>query len=101
MPDTPALAELGVKDFDAATPIVLMAPAGTPSEIVARLNVTVIGSLSDPSVGKRLGELGAETEAMTPEALAAMLRREDASIAALEREGGSRARHPPHAHPRS
>ncbi|SJZ71060.1 Tripartite-type tricarboxylate transporter, receptor component TctC [Enhydrobacter aerosaccus] len=87
LPDTPTLAELGVTGFDAATPIILMAPAGTPAEIVAKLNATVNQSLSDPAVGQRLNELGADTEAMTPQALGAMLQREDAGIVALEAAG--------------
>ena len=41
LPDTPTLQEMGVKDFAATTPIILMAPAGTPPEIVTKLNEAV------------------------------------------------------------
>jgi tripartite-type tricarboxylate transporter receptor subunit TctC len=87
LPDTPTLAELGVKDFDAATPIVLMAPAGTPADIVNKINAAVNESLSDPAVGKREAELGAEVQAMTPQALGAMLKKEDASVVELQKSG--------------
>lgn len=87
LPETPTLAELGVKDFDAATPIILMAPAGTAPVIVSALNAAISQSLSDPLVGKRLRELGADLEAMTPAALRAMLQKEDAAVVALETGG--------------
>jgi len=87
LPDTPTLAELGVKDFDAATPIVLMAPAATPAEIVNRLNAAVADAIADPAVGKREAELGAEVEALSPQALGAMLQKEDAAIVELAKSG--------------
>jgi len=87
LPQTPTLAELGVKDFDAVTPLVLMAPAGTPPEIVNRLNATVVDAIGDSAVGKREAELGAEVEAMTPAAVAQMLEKEDAVIVELARSG--------------
>lgn len=87
LPDTPTLAEFGVKDFDAATPIVLMAPAATPAEIVNRLNAAVADAIADPAVGEREAELGAEVEALSPQALGAMLQKEDAAIVELAKSG--------------
>lgn len=48
--DTPALQEMGVKDFASTTPIVLMAPAGTLPDIVKKLNDAVAGALANPAV---------------------------------------------------
>jgi hypothetical protein len=59
LPDTPTLAELGVKDFSATTPIMLMAPAGTPPAIVNKLNETVADALADPAVKDKPLGLGA------------------------------------------
>jgi tripartite-type tricarboxylate transporter receptor subunit TctC len=87
LPDTPTLAESGVKDFDATTPIVLMAPAGTPPDIVDKLNAAVADAIADPAVGKREAELGAEVEALSPQALSAMLQKEDAAIIELAKSG--------------
>jgi tripartite-type tricarboxylate transporter receptor subunit TctC len=87
LPDTPTLAELGVKDFSATTPLMLMAPAGTPPEIVKKLNEAVADSLADPSVKDRLSELGSETQAMTPDTVAAFMRNENATIEELSRSG--------------
>jgi tripartite-type tricarboxylate transporter receptor subunit TctC len=66
LPDVPTPAELGVKDFGATTPIVLMAPAGTPTAIVKRLNDTVADALADPAVKDKLSGLGAETQSVPP-----------------------------------
>ena len=87
LPDVPTLAELGVKDFAATTPIVLMAPAGTPPEIVKKLNDAVADALADPAVKDKLTGLGAETEAVAPEGLAAFMKTEDAAIEDLARIG--------------
>ena len=49
-------------------------PAGTPKDIVARINTAVVESLTDAAVSKRLGELGQQIpprEQLTPEALGA------------------------------
>jgi tripartite-type tricarboxylate transporter receptor subunit TctC len=87
LPDTPTLAQSGVTGFDETTPLVLMAPAGTPVEIVNKLNAAVADAIADPTVGKREAELGAEVEALTPQALTAMLEKEDAAIVELAKSG--------------
>jgi tripartite-type tricarboxylate transporter receptor subunit TctC len=87
LPDTPTLAEQGVKDFSATTPIVLMAPAGTPPAIVKRLNAAVTEALADPTLKDKLADLGSETEAMTPEALTTFLQGEDRLIEDLAKTG--------------
>lgn len=87
LPDVPTLQETGVKDFAATTPIVLMAPAGTPPDIVKKLNDAVAGALSDPGVKEKLNDLGAETEALTPQQLVSFLQKEDALIEELQKSG--------------
>ncbi|CAN5892886.1 tripartite tricarboxylate transporter substrate binding protein [soil metagenome] len=87
LPDVPTLAELGVKDFAATTPIVLMAPVGTPATIVNKLNAAVADALADTALKDKLSGLGAEIEAVTPVALTASLKREDATIEELARSG--------------
>lgn len=87
LPDVPTLQEMGVKDFASTTPIVLMAPAGTPPEIVTKLNEAVAKALADPSVKENLNGLGAETEALTPQQLALFLQKEDAAIEELQKSG--------------
>jgi tripartite-type tricarboxylate transporter receptor subunit TctC len=87
LPDTPSLDQLGVTGFDAETPLVLMAPAGTPAAVVATLNEAVNASLADPAVQQRLAELGNETRALSPAELASFLQKEDQSVAELAKTG--------------
>jgi tripartite-type tricarboxylate transporter receptor subunit TctC len=87
LPDTPSLDQLGVTGFDAETPLLLMAPAGTPASVIAVLNGAVNASLNDPAVQQRLAELGNETRAMSPAELASFLEKEDQSVAELAKTG--------------
>lgn len=87
LPDVPTLAEAGVSGFDAQTPLVLMAPAGTPEPIVRKLNDAVNDVLADAAVKTRLAELGNETAAMSPSELAAFLGKEDQTVAELAKTG--------------
>lgn len=71
LPDLPTLAESGVPGFDAALRYGLMAPAGTPPAIVARLNKELNAALATAEVKERLATEGAEPLPGTPEAYAA------------------------------
>jgi tripartite-type tricarboxylate transporter receptor subunit TctC len=69
LPDVPTVAESGVKGFDVSAWDALMAPAGTPAPVVARLNEAVQKALADPELRKQLAERGAEPAPGTPQAL--------------------------------
>jgi len=71
LPDLPTLAESGVPGFDAALRYGLMAPAGTPPTIIARLNKELNAALATSEVKERLATEGAEALPGTPEAYAA------------------------------
>ena len=71
--DVPTFAELGFKDFDASAWYGLLAPPGTPGDVIQTLNAEVNRALSDPGVAKRLQDLGAEPAPGTPEQLRAFL----------------------------
>jgi tripartite-type tricarboxylate transporter receptor subunit TctC len=60
VPDIPTLSELGLEGFDVATSIGLVAPAGTPREIIARLQVAAARAVREPDVAARLQALGIE-----------------------------------------
>jgi tripartite-type tricarboxylate transporter receptor subunit TctC len=87
LPDTPTLDQLGVTGFDAETPLLLMAPAGTPAAVVGVLNEAVNASLNDPAVQQRLAELGNETRAMSAAELTSFLEKEDQSVAEMAKTG--------------
>src|SRR5512139_2892141 len=77
LPDLPTLAESGVPGFDAALRYGLMAPAGTPPAVIARLNKELNAALSSDEVKKRLATEGAEALPGTPEAYAADIDKEE------------------------
>ena len=79
LPEVPTLAESGVpgtRDFEADQWYGLVAPAGTPAEIVATLNRHVNNALSLPEVRARLASEGAEATPATPKAFGELIARE-------------------------
>jgi len=60
LPDVPTAAELGFPGFDIATVIGLQAPAGTPREVVARLQAAVAKALRERDVAERMASLAME-----------------------------------------
>jgi tripartite-type tricarboxylate transporter receptor subunit TctC len=58
MPDVPTLDELGLKGYEAATWVAMMAPKGTPTEIIEAINAAFRRALADPLLRKRLDEIG-------------------------------------------
>jgi tripartite-type tricarboxylate transporter receptor subunit TctC len=76
MPELPTLAESGLARFDVTGWYALLAPAGTPREIVSKVHGDVAGALRAPAVHSRLSNEGAEPVGSTPEQFAAFLRAE-------------------------
>jgi len=73
MPDIPTFDELGLKDFEITAWFGVVAPGGTPREIVAKLNAAVVAALEDPEVARRIRNVGMEPVPTTPEELAAYI----------------------------
>ncbi|CAM3836458.1 Bug family tripartite tricarboxylate transporter substrate binding protein [Bordetella tumulicola] len=59
LPDVPTLAEAGLKGFNMGTWFGVLAPAGTPPDVVARLNTEMVKVIKSPAFGKRMAEIGA------------------------------------------
>lgn len=76
LPEVPTLIEAGVPDFDLSTWYGIWAPAGTPREIVARMNAEVVRLVVLPDMKEKLAGLGVEASAFTPEQFAAFNRSE-------------------------
>ncbi|EPF00334.1 Bug family tripartite tricarboxylate transporter substrate binding protein [Rhizobium grahamii] len=74
-PDVPTVAET-VPGYETYTWNALFAPAGTPADVVARLNSAANKALADPEVGKRMAEFSAVIVGSTPEELAAHVKAE-------------------------
>ncbi len=75
-PDVPTFAEAGVKNMEAATFTAIVAPAGTPKEVVARLHEVMTKVLVEKTVVERFDGIGAEARATAPDALTTYFRNE-------------------------
>ncbi len=91
LPGVPTLAASGFPGFAAAAWNSLWAPAGTPPEIIGRLNREVVALLVEPETAERFAELGAMPSGGTPEALEGFVRTEMARWAEVVRRSGARA----------
>lgn len=88
-PDIPTIAEAGVPGYESLQWFGLLAPAGTPREIVLRLHGLTVRALQDPEVGKRFTGDGAElAPSSSPEEFAAFMRDEMAKWAKVVKEAG-------------
>jgi tripartite-type tricarboxylate transporter receptor subunit TctC len=76
LPNTPTLDELGYKGYQAATLLGLLAPAGTPKAVIAKLNAAVRKVMDNPAVSERFRGLGANPGASSPEEFSARIRDE-------------------------
>ena len=66
-PDVPTMAEAGLKDYAAVGWQGVMAPAGTPVPVIARLNAEITKVLSDPALRERFASQGLEVVTGTPQ----------------------------------
>jgi tripartite-type tricarboxylate transporter receptor subunit TctC len=69
LPDVPTVAEAGVMNYEASGWLALLAPHGTPTPIIARLNQELVAAINDPLVSNKIIEQGAEGVSTTPEGL--------------------------------
>ena len=90
LPDVPTVAESGLPGFEASNWFGLMAPAGTPADIVARLNSETAKALQAPEVRARLIALGCEIQSSTPQEFQALLRSETEKWAKVIKASGAR-----------
>jgi len=88
-PDIPSVGE-AIPGFDIPTWFSLLAPAGTPRDIVARLNAETVRALNSPDVKPKLAEQGAETASLTAEQFAAFVKAEIEKYARIVKESGAR-----------
>jgi tripartite-type tricarboxylate transporter receptor subunit TctC len=86
-PEVPAIAE-ELPGYELIAWFALMAPAGTPPEIVARLHQLTAASLAKPDVVARFAAIGTDVAPMNPEQLAAFIRSEIAKWARMTKEAG-------------
>jgi tripartite-type tricarboxylate transporter receptor subunit TctC len=90
LPDLPTVAEAGVPGYESGVWFGLMAPAGTPKNIVERLNEAAVAGAKSPEFVKRMTDLGYNIVASTPEQMADMIKAELARWAPIVKASGAR-----------
>jgi tripartite-type tricarboxylate transporter receptor subunit TctC len=91
LPDMPTVAEQGFPGLEAVSWYSLLAPAGTPREIIDRVQGEVARMLAQPETREKLAGIGATAVGNTPEQFAAMIREESARYAELFKKANIRA----------
>jgi tripartite-type tricarboxylate transporter receptor subunit TctC len=91
LPDVPTMIESGVPDFVAGSWTGLMAPAGTPKEIVMRLNAELNAGLNSPEMKERFKSLAALSRPGTPEDFRAFIVSEIPKWQAMAKLAGIKA----------
>ncbi|WP_310389165.1 tripartite tricarboxylate transporter substrate binding protein [Roseateles sp.] len=86
LPNVPTLDEAGLTGFDIATWFGLMAPAGTPADIVAKMQAEVTSMLSNSDVKAQLAQAGAEPVGSTTQQMAQQIRSEVQRFSALAKK---------------
>lgn len=78
LPDLPTAAQAGISGFEASSWFGIMAPAGTPAEVVGRLNREIVAALRQPVVADRIVNSGARAIGNRPDDFAEQIRAERA-----------------------
>ena len=90
-PDVPTVAEVVGAEFDADTVFGIYAPAGTPKDVVARLNQEISKAMQSPELKARAAAIAAQELVMPVDAFTARLRAEHERMSTLVREIGLKA----------
>ena len=88
LPDVPTAKESGVDDFLMSIWYGMFAPAGTPREIISRLNREIMKVLEAPAMRERMAAAGIDPWPGTPEQMAGLLRSETARFAKIIESAG-------------
>src|SRR5437899_12899019 len=86
IPDVPTIAESGVPDFESGSWQGVVAPVGTPRDVVARLNSEILRIVNAPEMRDRLGKQGADVRTNTPEEFGTFIRSETAKWAKVVKD---------------
>jgi tripartite-type tricarboxylate transporter receptor subunit TctC len=90
LPEIPTIAESGFPGFEATTWHAVVAPAGTPKEVIAALHGAIAATVNDPAVRKALTDLGVDVVGGTPEELRAYLKSEIPKWAEVVKASGAK-----------
>ena len=87
-PDLPTMAESGFPGFEAVPWFGLVAPAGTPQDVLDKLHAETVKALAAPELRKKFDELGLEPVGNTPAEFTEVIRRETPEWAKLIKDAG-------------
>ncbi len=90
LPEVPTLQEAGIAGYDASNWLALLAPAGTPREIVQRLNSEIVKLMALPDVQKALFDAGVQVSLSSPETLTKLMQEESAKWGKVVKDAGIR-----------
>jgi len=90
VPELPTMAESGLAGFDISTWFGLLAPAGTPPDVIAKWNAHVVKILKSPEMRERLVAQGAEAAPTTPAEFAAFIAAEVPKYAKIVKASGAK-----------
>jgi tripartite-type tricarboxylate transporter receptor subunit TctC len=91
MPEVPTVAEAGVAGYESGNWFGVFAPAGTPRDIVERVNGAINRAMTRPEMKDKLASQGADALTGSPADLAALVQRELVKFAAIIKAAGMRA----------
>ncbi|MBL8524863.1 MAG: tripartite tricarboxylate transporter substrate binding protein [Betaproteobacteria bacterium] len=89
-PDVPTMDEEGLKGFDATSWFGLLAPAGTPKDIVAKLNKASVAAIATAEMKERLAANGADPVGNSPAEFATFIKAENEKWAKIVKASGAR-----------
>jgi tripartite-type tricarboxylate transporter receptor subunit TctC len=91
LPDVPTMAEAGFPEVEGATWTAVVAPAGTPKDIVATLNRLIVAGLAQPDIKDKLAAMAYEPIGNTPEECTAFFKAEMTKWGTVIKEAGLKA----------
>ncbi len=91
LPDLPTIAEAGVPGYESGVWFGLLVPAGTPRDIVAKLNAEAVKGTKSPDFVKRMTDLGYNIIGSTPEQMTEMLKTEVNTWGPIVKASGAKA----------
>ena len=83
LPNVPTMAEVGVVAYSLTNWFGLLAPAGTPKDVLAKVHADVVKVLAEPELRKKIAEMGADVVGNSPEEFGAWMRAESAQWAEI------------------
>jgi tripartite-type tricarboxylate transporter receptor subunit TctC len=91
LPDVPTVAEAGLKEFEVTTWYGVLAPAGTPKNIISRFNTELVKIMHSAELKEKLAATGTDPLTSTPEEFAAYIKSEIAKWGDVIRKAGVKA----------